>query len=207
MSKQTKHKLLIVEDHALTRAGLSLVLSQYPQYEVTQVLDRGAPVMPLVNSEDIDIVILDLDLPDMNGTNLLAELVGVHDLTVMVLTGRQNAKEFNFAVKMGARAVVSKADDVDCILSGLAAIAGGLIYTSPSVERALASSARPMAALSPRQMAILHYLSKGESNKEIGYRLGIAAPTVSFHMTELRRKLAAKNNNSILIKARELDLI
>jgi len=207
MSAQDKHKLLIVEDHALTRAGLRLVLSQYPQYEITQVLDRGAPVMPLVNSEDIDIVILDLDLPDMNGANLLAELVGVHDITVMVLTGRQDAKEFNFVFKMGARAVVSKADDTACIISALDAISEGLIYTSPNVERALSKAARPAATLSPRQMAILHYLSMGESNKEIGYRLGIAAPTVSFHMAELRRKLAAKNNKSILIKARKLELI
>lgn len=207
MNISTPHKLLIVEDHEIMRAGLRLILSQHPQYVITEFLDCGATVMPFVNSTDVDIIILDLDLPDMSGTSLLAELVGVHDQTVMILTGRRNPKEFNFALKMGARALVSKADDSHTIIDGLAAIAKGNTYVSPLVERYIGELKQPKIKLSPRQMAILHFLIMGETNKEIGYRLGIAAPTVSFHLAELRRKIGTKNNKLIIAKAQELDLI
>jgi DNA-binding NarL/FixJ family response regulator len=62
-------------------------------------------------------------------------------------------------------------------------------------------------ALSSRQMAILHYLAQGESNKEISYRLAIAQPTVSFHIAELRRKLDVPNNRKIVERAQELNLL
>ena len=58
-----------------------------------------------------------------------------------------------------------------------------------------------------RQMAILHYLAQGESNKEISYRLSIAQPTVSFHIAELRRKLDVTNNRKIVERAMELNLL
>ena len=200
-------KILIVEDHELTRAGLKLLLSQNPQAFEIEFLDCGAAVMPFLNSTDVDIIILDLDLPDMNGSDLLAELIGVHDITVMVLTGRRDPKEFEFIRKMGTRAVVSKADDSKYIIEGLIEISHGQTYLSPTVKKALGTYQQPDINLSPRQMAILHYLGIGETNKEIGYKLGIAAPTVSFHLAELRQKLSVDNNKRIVPKARSLKLL
>lgn len=200
-------KILVVEDHELTRAGLRLLLSQHTQSFEIEFLDCGAAVMPYLKSTDVDIIILDLDLPDMNGSSLLAELIGVHDITVMVLTGRHDPKEFEFVRKMGARAIVSKGDDSQYIIEGLIEISKGHTYFSPVVEKALGRCEQPSVNLSPRQMAILHYLGIGETNKEIGYKLGIAAPTVSFHMAELRQKLSVDNNKRIVPKARSLKLL
>lgn len=199
-------KILVVEDHELTRAGLRLVLSQHAQFIKLDFLDCGAAVIPYLKTTDVDIVVLDLDLPDMNGSDLLAELVGVHDVTVMVLTGRSAAKEFDFVLKMGARAIVSKADDSETIITGLIKVGRGESYLSPTVQKALGDYQMPDVSLSPRQMAILHYLVAGETNKEIGYKLGIASPTVSFHMAELRHKLDVDNNKRIIPKARSLGL-
>lgn len=199
-------KVLVVEDHELTRAGLRLVLSQHPEIIQLNFLDCGAAVIPYLKTTEVDIVVLDLDLPDMNGSDLLAELVGVHDITVIILTGRNAAKEFAFALKMGARAIVSKSDDSETIITGLMKVSRGESYLSPTVQKALGDYQTPDVSLSPRQMAILHYLVAGETNKEIGYKLGIAPPTVSFHMTELRQKLDVDNNKRIVPKARSLGL-
>ena len=78
---------------------------------------------------------------------------------------------------------------------------------TPSQREALGKFQAPPVALSSRQMAILHYLAQGESNKEIAYRLAIAQPTVSFHIAELRRKLDVPNNRKIVERAQELKLL
>ena len=75
------------------------------------------------------------------------------------------------------------------------------------MEEALGKYSGSPVTLSSRQMAILHYLAQGESNKEISYRLSIAQPTVSFHIAELRRKLDVPNNRKIVERAQELKLL
>jgi two-component system nitrate/nitrite response regulator NarL len=75
------------------------------------------------------------------------------------------------------------------------------------MEEALGKYSAAPVTLSSRQMAILHYLAQGESNKEISYRLSIAQPTVSFHIAELRRKLDVPNNRKIVERAQELKLL
>ena len=80
-------------------------------------------------------------------------------------------------------------------------------YYSLDVQK-LMNEQQPQAIdLTPRQMAILHFIAEGESNKEIGYRLRIAAPTVSFHLREIREKLDVPSNKKIIEKARELKLV
>jgi len=160
-----------------------------------------------VQSELVDVIILDLGLPDVHGLAVLAELVAVHDATVVVLSGEGRASDFAAAMNFGARAVVSKADPTASILSALVAVLDGQSYHSKEVEQLMADWQQPGVQLTPRQMAILHFLAQGESNKEIGYRLQIAAPTVSFHMKELRERLDVTANKKIIVKARELGLI
>lgn len=202
-----KHNILIVDDHGITQSGLKLLFAAHERYAVVGALDRGAMVGAFVQSQPVDLVILDLNLPDVRGINVLAEIVGSRDMTVIILTGETLLHEIDYALKLGARAVVSKSDPTDQIVAACDAALAGDIFVSPYMAEALGKFQAPPVALSSRQMAILHYLAEGESNKEIAYRLAIAQPTVSFHIAELRRKLDVANNRKIVERAQELRLI
>jgi two-component system nitrate/nitrite response regulator NarL len=202
-----EQKILIVDDHQITQAGLRMLFQNHPEYTVVGALDRGATVGAFVQSQPVDLVILDLNMPDVKGINILAEIVGSRDMTVIILTGENSYAEVDYALKLGARAVVSKADSAEAIIAACEAALAGELYISPFMQDALGRHRQPPVALSSRQMAILHYLAQGESNKEIAYRLSIAQPTVSFHIAELRRKLEVPNNRKIVERAQELNIL
>jgi two-component system nitrate/nitrite response regulator NarL len=202
-----EQKILIVDDHQITQAGLRMLFQAYPEYTVVGALDRGATVAAFVQSQPVDLVILDLNIPDVKGINILAEIVGSRDMTVIILTGENAYGEVEYALKLGARAVVSKADPAEEVIAACEAALAGELYISPHMRDALGRYRQPPVTLSSRQMAILHYLAQGESNKEIAYRLSIAQPTVSFHIAELRRKLEVANNRKIVERAQELNIL
>lgn len=202
-----RHKILIVDDHPLTHGGLRLLFSQHPQFEVVGALDRCEITTAFIRAQPVDIVLLDLNMPEVRGVDVLADIVGAHDMTVIVLTGETQFGEIDYALKLGARGVVSKGDPPEDIIAACEAALAGDIYISSGMRDGLAAFEQIAVSLSARQMAILHYLAQGESNKEIAYRLSIAQPTVSFHIGELRRKFDVPNNRKIVEHARTLKLI
>lgn len=207
MTQFSQHKILIVDDHPLTHGGLRLLFSQYPEFEVVGALDRCEITTAFIKAQPVDIVLLDLNMPQIRGVDILAEIVGSHDMTVIILTGESHFGEIDYALKLGARGVVSKSDPPEEIIAACEAALAGEVYVSPSMREGLSTIELLPISLSTRQMAILHYLAQGETNKEISYRLAIAQPTVSFHMSELRRKLDVPSNRKIVERAQALKLI
>lgn len=199
-------RVLIVDDHEIARTGLTLLLETHG-FEVAGFVKQGAEVIPFLQTERVDIVLLDLGLPDMNGLSILVNLVGIFDASVIVLSGTLDGPTCDTALKMGARGVVSKSDPSDIIIEALNAAKNGQTYCSPDASMMLSRQQLTDVRLSPRQMAILYFLSEGETNKEIGYRLRIAPPTVSFHLREMREKLGVESNKKILPMAKSMGLI
>src|SRR3546814_18140630 len=91
-------------------------------------------------------------------------------MTVIILTGETHVTEIHSALKLGARAIVSKSDSLDHIVAACDAALAGEIYVSPHIGEALGKFQQPPVALSSRQMAILHSLAQGETTKEIDNR-------------------------------------
>lgn len=203
----SRYKVLIVDDHPLTHSGLRLLFSQDERFEVVGALDRCEVSIAFIKSQPVDLVLLDLNMPDARGVDILAEIVGSHDMTVIILTGESQFREIDYALKLGARGVVSKGDPPEEIIAACEAALAGEVYISSGMRQGLDNFEQVSVSLSSRQMAILHYLAQGESNKEISYRLSIAQPTVSFHIGELRRKLNVPSNRKIVEHAKALNLI
>lgn len=199
--------ILIVDDHPITHSGLQLLFSIEPRFQIVGGLHRGAEVASYLANNPVDLVILDLNMPDLRGVSVLAEIIGSHDMAVVVLTGDNNNTEIEVALKLGARAVVSKSEPTSEILAACDAALAGEIYISQTITCGLGCEEQAPVLLSPRQMAVLHYLEQGYRNKEIGYRLSIAPPTVSFHIAELRKKLGVGHNRKIVERAQTLGLI
>src|SRR3546814_20479610 len=104
-----RHRILIVDDHPITQSGLRLLFAGHERFAIVGALDRGATVGAFVQSQPVDLVILDLNMPDVRGVNVLAELVGSRDMTVIILTGESHYGEIDYDLKPGARRVVAKA--------------------------------------------------------------------------------------------------
>src|SRR3546814_12365105 len=113
------------------------VCSSDLRYAVVGALDRGATVGAFVQSQPVDLVILDLNLPDVRGINVLAEIVGSRDMTVIILTGETHVNEIHSALKLGARANVSKSDSLDHLVAACDAALAGEIYVSHHIGEAL----------------------------------------------------------------------
>ena len=201
------YSVLIVDDHPLTHGGLRLLFAQHPRFAVVGALDRAETTSAFIRAQPVDIVLLDLNMPTVRGVDILAEIIGALDMTVIILTGEAQFGEIDYALKLGARGVVSKGDPPEEIIAACEAALAGDVYISSGMRAGLEQFDKAAVALSSRQMAILHYLAQGESNKEIAYRLSIAQPTVSFHIGELRRKFNLASNRKIVEHARALKLI
>lgn len=206
-SPDTDVRVLVVDDHTLTSQGIVMSVNAVEGFRVVGTLPGGRGVIESIQRERIDITILDLDLPDVDGFSLLAELCGGLDATVIVLSGTGRTSDFDRALRTGARAVVGKADTGDDLELALIKARNGERYISNSIVARLETQNSPDISLPPRQLTILSMLSAGETNKEIGHKLGIAAPTVSFHISEIRKRLSVKSNRKIVPRAKELGII
>jgi len=200
-------RIFHVDDHALTRAGCRLMLSNNPELEIVAECDCGGQVLERVRADKPDLVLLDIRLPDVSGLTLIAEIISTHEIPVAILSGQEDPRDFIVAWQMGASAIVDKRDTAETIIHAIELARSGERYVSDTVANVMASIRKPTVSLSSRQAAILHFLSIGETNKEIAHRLGIAMPTVSFHLAELRRKLGVESNKRILPVASEINLI
>ncbi len=200
-------RILHVDDHELTRAGCRLLLGTADDLEVVAELDCGQGVLKFVADYKPDLVLLDIRLPDISGLSLIAEIVTVHELPVVILSGQEEPREFIVAWQMGALAIVNKSDPSETIIKAIQYALKGERFISDNIADIMARVRKPKISLSSRQTAVLHFLSIGETNKEIAHRLGIAMPTVSFHLAELRRKLNVDSNKKILPAANEVKLI
>jgi len=213
-------KVLVVDDHALVRDALRGVLG-----ELRAELRDGAGVVEAANwrqaaqaiarHPDVDLVLLDLGLPDRDGLEILAELRERHPATsVVVLSGRQDRASVARALELGASGFIPKSAPREVMLSAFNLILAGGMYIPPEIlahragERAAArpGTAGADPALTERQLEVLALLMQGKSNKAICRALDLAEPTVKNHVTAILRALKASNRTEAVVAARALGL-
>lgn len=200
-------KVLIVDDHPLTHSGLRLLFSQHQDFDVVGGFDRCDTTLSFVQTQPIDLILLDLNMPDGHGINVLAEIVKTTDICVVILTGENQFGVISNALNSGARGVVGKGDPPAEIILACQKALGGEVYISTTMREGLSKLEQMPISLSSRQMTVLNYLAAGISCKGISYRMSIPQATVAIHIEELRRKLNVPNNLQIVERAREKSLI
>lgn len=184
-----------------------MLCSTKPDLEIVASFTRAQAALAWLEENAADLVILDLDLPDLAGPASLVEVLGAGHRKVVILTGSNSGQVLKTCLDLGALGVVSKGDPAQCALEAIEAATEGRGYVSPTADRLINGQPASSVNLPPRQLAILHLVAEGLSNKEIGYRLGIAAPTVSFHLAELRRRLGAESNRQLVNRALSAGLL
>lgn len=212
-------KFLVIDDHALIREALRNVLGELARgATVLEAADHAQAAQALKGHPDLDLILLDLGLPDRDGFAVLAELRERHPaIPVVVLSARNDRDNVVKALNLGALGFIPKSARREVMLGALNLVFAGGIYIPPDIlerdERPAPSDARtsPRAALSPadvglteRQLEVLALMRLGKSNKAICRALDLAEPTVKNHVTAILKALKASNRTEAVINAEQL---
>jgi len=208
-------RVLIVDDHAVVRAGLRMLIdSQSPMKVVAEAGTRVEAVQAAATQQP-DIVLLDLDMGGESGLSFLPDLVdAARGAKILVLTGVRDPEAHRKAVRAGARGVVFKEKAVEVLIKAIEGVHGGEIW----LDRALASSlleelSHPNAAfegdpegariasLTTRERELIAIVSQGLRNKEIADRLFITEVTVRHHLTSIYGKLGVADRFELAVYA------
>jgi two-component system, NarL family, nitrate/nitrite response regulator NarL len=211
-------KLLIVDDHPVVREGLAAVLAQLgPDAVVLQVGDAAQALTLVAEHEDLDIVILDIAMPGMNGLQALAEFRRVRPaLPVVVISASEDAGDVRQALAKGALGYVPKSAGPHTLVAAVQLVLKGDIYVPPLVLAAAAAGESPepktqgrseRQALTERQIEVLKLLSEGQSNKRIALDLGLSEKTVKAHVTAIFRALNVVNRTQAAASGRDAGLV
>jgi DNA-binding NarL/FixJ family response regulator len=179
--------VVIVDDHAVVRAGLEQLLASAPDILVVGQGANGDEAVALARSLAPDLVLMDLQMPGVDGVSATRTIVGEDLSQVLVLTSYSDSERIVAALDAGATGYLLKDAEPDDILSGIRAVSRGESPIDPKAARQLltARSARPAAApdLTPREVEVLGLVRQGLANKQIARRLGISERTVKAHLT------------------------
>lgn len=193
MKPPARIHLLIVDDHFFVRAGLANSLREEPDIVVAGEAGSAEEAVRAYEILRPDVVLLDLRLPDGNGTDALMEIRAQHpEARALIFSVDETEEDIFQAHEAGALGYLPKSSPRQQLLEAVRTVATGRPYFPAAIaERLRERKAR--APLSPRELDVLRLVVAGESNKLIGDRLGIADNTVKIHLTHLMAKLGASD--------------
>ena len=196
MSK--KIRILIADDHAIVRKGLSVLFDEEPDLSVVGEAPNGEAVLDILNSTPVDIVIMDLIMPKMDGaTTTLKIHENYPSVKVLILTSYGASDDIAHAIEAGAQGAMLKSSENSDIINAIRSIHNGKVVISEELKRIMHSDP-PIRPLSPRQQEILASLTRGLTNKEISTQLGISTTSVQTHVLSLYEKIGAANRSEAI---------
>jgi DNA-binding NarL/FixJ family response regulator len=210
-------RLVLVDDHALVRAGLRALLREMPGVAVVAETGDGHEALRLIREQKPDIALIDISLPGLNGLEVAARVVKAHPATrVIILSMHGDDESVRRALTAGATGYLLKNSDRGELELALRTVARGDAWLSPAVTKqvvtAFAEGARApgqeaFEVLTPRQREVLQLIAEGHSNKEIAGRLNLSPKTVETHRTELMERLGIHGVAGLVRYAIQIGLV
>ncbi|MCA0133298.1 response regulator [Winogradskyella alexanderae] len=205
--------ILIVDSHPIVRAGLDLYLSSKPDLNVVGKLNSGIEIFEFLRRNDVDVIISEIDLPELNGITALRAIKKENkDINVLIFSHQPEEIYAVSTVKAGASGYLSKSASVEEIEMAIRKVKGGEISLSEKMDKHLRyedtrkSRTRLFKKLSTREVEVLKLLSIGRKNKEIAEELDINEKTVSTYKARLFKKLNVNNIVDLVHQAKHHNL-
>ena len=198
-------KVLVVDDHPLIREALRNVLAELDaKCELLESADSAGALGMAASHSDIDLVLLDLNLPDSEGFTTLEALRRRRPATAVVVCSAQHDRQVVArAIALGAAGYIPKSTSHEVMVSALRLVCSGGMYLPPEVlAAALPGGAE--SQLTARESQVLALMLEGKSNKRISRQLGMAEATVKNHVTAILKALGASNRTEAVIAAGRL---
>ncbi|MBR4617086.1 MAG: response regulator transcription factor [Kiritimatiellae bacterium] len=188
-----KLKILIVDDHAIVRDGLAAILKFQKDMTVVGEADDGQSAIQKAKELHPDVILMDLMMPNMNGADATSAIKQtLPETQVLLLTSYGTSSELSRAFRNGATGAITKSLPKEELLSAIRNVAAGMRVASPEIEQTLKEESA-MPSLTPRQLEILHSLTRGLSNEDIAREFGLSKAGVKFHLLSIFRKLNVAN--------------
>ena len=192
-------RVLITDDHLIVREGLRLILETTDEIEIVGEAADGAECLRLVPELNPDVVLMDLEMPGMDGITTIGHLQREHhEIAIVILTTFNEDEMMLQGLQAGARGYLLKDTDRETLLDTIKAAARGETLLKPEIlSRVLAvqqaqattpAQSNNDSPLTDRELEVLQAASLGERNKEIAYKLSISERTVKAHLTSIYNK-------------------
>lgn len=188
-----KTSILLVDDHAVVRMGLSAIINLQADLKVCGEAENGETAVRLAAELKPDVVVMDFSLPGMDGAEATAAVLKVSPTSkVLILTSFGTSADLARAMAAGAVGAVTKNLSNDELSSAIRDTARGIQHFSPEIRQTL-SDGTDDKAFTKRQMEVLDSITRGLSNDDIALMLGISKSRVKQHLNEVYEKLGASN--------------
>ncbi|MGH7761888.1 MAG: response regulator [Candidatus Dormibacteraceae bacterium] len=205
---------MLVDDQALVRAGLRMILDPSPEVDVIGEAADGEAAIELVRRVEPDVVLMDLRMPRLGGVEATRRILALpgHKPRIIALTTFDADEHVHAALKAGATGFLLKDIEPDGLVAGILRAAEGDPVIAPAVMRRVIDAyvKRPeraqfpaLATLTDREMQILKRMARGQSNAEIAADLFVAGPTVKSHVASILAKLGLRDRVQAVVLAYE----
>lgn len=190
MNLSTHIRLALVDDHTLVRDGIKALLSVIPTVIVVGEAENGADALVMVEHCNPDLLLVDINLPDMNGLELTRKIRDRYPTLKVLVLSMYDSKEYvSESLRSGASGYVLKNAPSREIVAAIEAIKNGGTFYSAEIAQKLILDDGTINELTPRESQVLYKMIQGLNNKEIARELDISVRTVETHRLSIRRKL------------------
>ena len=208
-------RIIIVDDHTLFRNGLKILLNNLPDYNVVAEASNGQEFLDLIETTSVDIVLLDIEMPVMDGIKAARLAMQKHpDLKIITLSMYGEEDYYYKMVDAGVKGFLLKNSDMSEVKNALQTVHEGGNYFSSELLQTLVDSLRtiphshaPAVELSEREIEILLLICQGFSNQEIADQLYISKRTVDKHRANILEKSQCKNTAQLVMYAIKNQLV
>lgn len=217
-------KIAIIDDHQLFREGVKRILEFEKTFQVVAEGDDGSDALRIVNAYSPDVVIMDINMPQMNGIEATRELVEKFpDTKIIILSIHDDENYVTHALQTGANGYLLKEMDADALIEAVRVVAEGGCYLHPKVTHNLVKEyrkltvgrtsggggayvqtvelRRPLHLLTRRECEVLQLLADGKSNRGIGEALFISEKTVKNHVSNILQKMNVNDRTQAVVSA------
>ena len=207
-------RVVIVDDHAVVRAGLRQFFSDQVDLRVTGEAANGREALDLVRAGDLDVVVMDISMPDQSGVDALSAIKArAPDLPVLVFSSFPEEHYATTMLRQGASGYLNKECDPEELVTAIRTLARGRKYISAGVAEQLAvalnndNSRAPHESLSERELQVFLRLAQGESVGRMADALALSVKTVSTYRTRILEKMGLGSNSDLTYYALKHGLI
>jgi DNA-binding NarL/FixJ family response regulator len=213
-------RIVLVDDHAMVRAGLHLLMEDYPNLIVVGEAADRATALELATAEQPDIILLDIDLGGSSSLDFLTDLRATCQARVILLTGVRDPLEHQRGVRLGAAGLLLKEQSANVLAQAITKVHAGELWLDPGLMARVLSdilhgtsaNSRPASPiktdrLTERERDVVALICEGLTNKQIAERMVLSETTVRHHLTSIFDKLSVANRLELVIYAFQHELV
>jgi DNA-binding NarL/FixJ family response regulator len=209
--QNAKSRILIVDDHPMTRQGLVTLIEHQPDWSVCFEAQNAEQALEAIAKTKPDLVLVDISLPGKSGLELIKDIRALHEhLPVLVISMHDESLYAERVLRAGARGYVPKHEGAAKMVEAIRAVLNGKIYVSEEMSayfleqlsgRSSAQIRSPVEQLSDREFEVFELIGQGLSAHDIAHRLFLSAKTVDAHRANIKEKLKIKTTAELIAYA------